>query len=159
MKSFNIKATGMSVIICIIFTLNFFNESSKYKEDIGAYDIYTLVILEKKIDNFVEIYHKGEVDKESEEVFRDDIILLSEYLRRSPVLKFMNAPVFKIRDYLAYGYSEKEIAWMSHFQKELRRITRLLHEESDDNIGRVTYHYFQREDNIKVLKSILSEVE
>jgi hypothetical protein len=159
MKSFNIKAASMSVIICIIFTLILFHENSKYKEDIGAYDIYTLVILEKKIDNFVEIYHKGEVDKESEEVFRDDIILLSEYLRRSPVLKFMNAPVFKIRDYLVYGYSEKEIAWMGHLQKELRRITKLLHEESDDNIGIVTYHYFQREYNIKVLQSILSEVE
>lgn len=126
--------------------------------DIGAYDIYTLVLLEKRIDNFVEMYSKGEMNKEIEENFKNEIVIISEYLRRSPMLKFMNVPVFKIRDYLVYGYNKKEIILMSNLQKELRRITLLLHEESNDNIGAVTYNYFKSESNIKDLKRILDEI-
>lgn len=93
-KSFNIKQAGVILIIGIMFSLIMFYQNSKYKDDIGAYDIYTLVLLEESIDNFVELYNNGEINKESEENFRDEIVLLSEYLRRSSVLKFMNDPVF-----------------------------------------------------------------
>jgi len=158
MKLFNIKTISVISLICIIFSAIIFYQNSKYKEGIGAYDIYTLVLLEKRIDNFVEIYNKGEMNKEIEENFKNEIVILSEYLRRSPMLKFMNVPVFKIMDYLVYGYNEKEIKLMSNLQNELQRITLLLHEASNDNIGAVTYNYFKSESNIKDLKRILDEI-
>ncbi|QUH21230.1 hypothetical protein [Alkaliphilus sp. B6464] len=158
MKLFSIKKLSVILLICIIFSVTISYRNNIYREDIGVYDIYTLVLLEKRIDNFIEIYNKGEISKDVEEKFVNEIVILSEYLRRSPMLKFMNEPVYKINDFLVYGYGEKEVKSMINLQKELQRITSLLHEESNDNIGVVTYNYFRSENNIKDLKRILDEI-
>ena len=158
MKQFNAKYIGVILIIIILFSISLFYHNGKYKEDIGAYDIYTLVLLEERIDNFVLKYNKGEINEQDEHEFKEDMMLISEYLRRSPILNFMNDPVIKIGDLIVYGYSEKDVICLSNLQKELKSIVILLHEDSNDNIGVVTYDYFKNEDNIKNLIRILCEI-
>lgn len=152
----NIRIISILSIVFIIILVIFYNMNNRYKNDIGAYDIYTLVKLEKELEDFIQIYNSNELDIYSMKLFHEEMLILLEYLRRSPKLRFMNHPLMELIDYELEDIKQVDIDWMLEIQKEVRRITLDIHDRSKgDNIGLLTYEYFDNKDNIKNLIEIL----
>lgn len=159
MKSMNVKVISFLIIGVVLSSIIIYKVNSNYKNEIGGYDIYTLVMIEKRFDNFIEAYNNERLDVNCLKAFQDEFRILNEYIRRSPVLKFMNSPLQKISYYNLNDINEKEVEWMRDLQSEIRKITINLHEESKGDIGKLTYNYFKKKSNIENLNNLLTRLE
>lgn len=120
MKRKNIKVISLFLVLIILTSVIVFRMNNNYKNEIGGYDIYTLVMLENELDDFIELYNSEQIDVKSMDLYQDKIVVLNEYIRRSPVLRFMNIPLDKISDYNLDDINEKDIEWMRQIQKKLK---------------------------------------
>lgn len=151
-----IVSIGVVIVLLVLMIYITLLTNNHYKNEIGNHDIFTLVILEHEMDYFIEQYDSDELDDNSMELFQYKAMLLIEYLRRSPTLEFMYHPLEELIYYRTEGIDDKDIEWMRQVQQEVKKITLDLHEKSgNNNIGLLTYRYFDNEKNIKYLKELL----
>lgn len=149
---------GIIVILAIIVASGFITftfTSRKYKNDIGAYDIYTLVNLEKKLDEIVFDYDNDRLDEKIWRAYKSELLTINEYARRSKPLKFMNWPLEEIRDLDLEEISDQEIEKIRSVQQEFRRITLVISDEAGENdIGLITYRFMTNGNNIEHLNEL-----
>ncbi len=115
----NKKLIATIVILIFLISIHIIRSENKYKDEIGGYDIYTIVMLEHNIEILIVKLEEENRDLVLIREYQDRIRILSDYLRRSPALNFMTHSILEIASLDLEDIDQNELARLEELRLNL----------------------------------------
>ena len=129
------------LIILVMVVVSITIGSRKYKDEVGGYDLYTLLSVQLEVESIVREFDDQALTDDTLIGHYDDLHTYARYAQLSPILGYLSADISYLDNYDLRDLEDGRIEDFRNVNESLSSVIDQIHNSDKEKLGIIAYDY------------------